>query len=314
MSKCFKYGMGLLCSLILAGCGTAQPAREPAPTPDAYFQRMITSGHAAFERGDVARAAELYANAWTRAQIMDRPAAMGAAAYNLALCKIALGEWTAAQRLLQAARTELTRINDPAIDTWVLEAEVLRHLKQPEAAWAATEAALTRIDGRRAERMAEIQVRTLRALMALEQADLDTAQAEWDRAEAILPRRPGRRVPARLAEVQGRMAWANDDPAAAAAAFDAEADFYRADGRFPDMARALQRAGRAHERAVTPDQAADRYFRAARHHAASGNAAKALHLLEQAQPLLDTVAEPDLTARIADLMEHIMSVLEDDHE
>ncbi len=308
------YGVWLLCGWLVVGCGTPRPAREPDPMPDPYFQRMITSGHAAFERGDVVRAAELYANAWTRAQVMDRPQAMGAAAHNLALCNIALGHWPEAQRLLRAARAELERGGEPVIDTWVLEAEVLRHLGQTDLAWDATEEALTRIDGRRAWRTAEIQVRSLRALMALDQDDPTTAQAEFERAESILFRRAGRRVQARLAEVRGRLAWANDDPARAAEAFDEEARLYRVDGRFPDMARALHRAGRAHERTEAPATAADRYFRAARHYAARANDAEALRLLERALPLLKTVEDPELTTRIADLVEAVLSRMEDDHE
>lgn len=304
----------LLAVILLTGCGTARPAREPAEARDAYYHRMITSGHAAFERGDLARAAELYENAWVRAQVMDRPTALGTAAYNLALVKVALGDWTEAHRLLRAARAELERAGDPTAETWVLEAEVLRHLNQHDQAWALTDEALEQFGGQRGFRSGEIQLRTLRALLALEQDNVERARPEFDRANALRTRGTPARLRARLAEVHGRLAWAADDPLAAAEAFDAEAQYYRAEGRFPDMARALVRSGQAYEAAQEWETAADRYVRAARHFMARDQRPEALRWLERAIPVVEQANNPELTRRVADLLEGVMHTMEADNE
>ncbi len=305
---------GLLAAILLTGCGTGRPSRAPAEARDAYYHRMLTSGHAAFERGDLARAAELYENAWVRAQVMDRPTALGTAGYNLALVKIALGDRPEAHRLLRAARAELERAGDPTEETWVLEAEVVRHLGQHDQAWAITDEALERFGGQRGFRSGEIQLRTLRALLALEQEDDERAWPEFDRAIALRTRGTAPRLRARLAEVRGRLAWAADDPLTAAESFDAEARYYRTEGRFPDMARALVRAGQAFEAAQEGEAAADRYVRAARHFMARDQHPEALRWLERAVPMIEKANNPELTGRVADLLEVVLGTREANNE
>lgn len=296
-----------LAVVLCAGCGRTKPAR-PVVRDDAYYDRMLISGHAAFERDDIERAADLFENAWVRAQVMDRPAALGVSGFNLALVHILRGEYEAGQALLQQARTELERAGENAAHTWVAEAEVLQRLQQPEAAWAATETALAELGSRR-DRPARMQVHALRALLALERDEPETAQAELDLAERQWRRDTPWQLRARAEEARGGLLLQRDEWAAAGAAFDQEALYYGHAGRFTDMARALARAAAAYQADGDDRAAVDRYYRAARHHYALNRPEPALRLIEQALPSLEACEDPELERRLARLFENLRAAV-----
>lgn len=274
-----------LCLIVAVGsaCRSPRPAGGPAEVRDAYFHRMITSGHAAFQRGDIARAAELYENAWVRAQVMDRPAMLAASAYNLALCQIALGELDAGYQLLRSAYAEMVRIKDPGVDALIAKAEVLRRLNRSEEAWAVSD----RLLAESAPRPVRLQNHSLRALLALDVNNGEKAELELEQAHRQVRRQTPVRLLARVAEVEGRLALYNDDRESAAAAFDRAAMLYRDEGRFPDMARVLADAADLYAEMGSRHEAVDRYFRAARHHAAASEPVLGLRLLDAALRLLE---------------------------
>ncbi len=291
-------------ALLLTACGGPRSATGPAVKRDAYYHRMITSGHAAFERGDIGRAAELYENAWVRSQIMDRPAEIGASAYNLALCRVALGDLESGRNLLREARVELRRAGESGVDTLIAEAEVERRLDNREAAWVLTDDVLEALDRLRA-RALRMQTHSLRALIALERGDHEAAAKERALAEREAPRDAPPRLRARLAEVRGHVLLAEEYPLLAAKAFDEETLFYRDAGRYPDMVRAMQRAAAMYQKGGDHWPAADRFYRAARHYAADGKAVEALQLIERALPDLEAAGDEDMERRVAVLFENL---------
>ena len=303
----------LVFTLFVTACGGPRPATRPAVQRDAYYHRMITSGHGAFQRGDISRAAELYENALVRAQIMDRPEAIGSSAYNLALCRIALGDLKEGRDLLRKARVELRRAGESGLDTLLAEAEVTRRLGEAEAAWTLTDEAVVALEGIRA-RHERIQVHSLRALLALDRDDVENATDELALAERQVRRDTPFRLQARLAEVRGRLHWAGDDPVLAAQEFDQEAMHYRNEGRFQDMARAMTRAAAAYDKADDQGLAADRFYRSARHYAAAGDPVEALKLVERALPSLEQAEDPALEQRVAALFEKLTETVKDKRE
>ena len=290
--------------LLLSACGGPRPASRPAVRDDAYYQRMITSGHGAFQRGDIGRAAELYENAFIRAQIMDRPAEVGSSAYNLALCRIALGDLEEGRDLLRAARIELRRAGESGVDTLIAEAEVTRKLGDVDAAWQLTDEAVQALEGVRA-RAVRLQVHSLRALMALEQNQPEKATEELTLAERHIRRDTALRLLARLAEVNGRLLLAGGETRLAAQEFDLETMYYRNEARFSDMARAMSRAASAYQEAGDHAVAVDRYYRAARHYAADGSPVEALRLVEKALPSLEGADDPEWAGRLTALFEKL---------
>lgn len=298
------FSVLLALALLLAGCGGPRSATGPAVKRDAYYHRMITSGHAAFERGDIGRAAELYENAWVRARMMDRPAEIGASAYNLALCRIALGNMESGRDLLREARAELRRAGESGVDTLIAEAEVERRLGDQEAAWTLTDEVLEALDRLRA-RAFRVQTHSLRVLIALDRGDPETATKELALAEREVRRDTAPRLNARLAESRGRLRLAEGRVLQAAQAFDEETLFYRDEGRYPDMARAMVRAAAAYQEGGDVWMAVDRFYRAARHYAASGETVVALRLIERALPDMEAVNDVTMEQRVARLFEDL---------
>ena len=303
----------LVLAVFLTACGGPRAGSRPEVRKDAYYHRMITSGHGAFERGDISRAAELYENALIRAQLMDRPEKIGASAYNLALSRIALGALDEGRGLLQEARAELLRAGESGVDTLIAEAEVTRRLGDTEAALQLTDEAVAALEGVRARAM-RVQLHALRALLALDRDDAETAVEELALAERPVRRATPLRLCARLAEVQGRLYLQEGEARLAAQEFDLETMYYRNDGRFPDMARAMARAAAAYHEAGDSAMAARHYYRAARHHAAAEQPVDALRLVEQALPALEAADDPDLAARVTALFEELTKTVKNKRE
>ncbi len=296
----FVMGGLLGCSSPHAGNGRSDEVL------DAYHNRMMTSAHAAFARGDIGRAAELYERAWTRARLADRPVAIGASAYNLALCRIALGETTAVPELLAEAVLELQRAGEATFDVRLVQAEHRRATGDAEGAWAITEDLLD--DG--PPRAMRVQTLALRALLALEMDEVEAAREEWQQAERQGRRVRDERLAARLAEIEGYLAQAEDEVDVAAAAFDREALHYRNIGRYADMARALARAADAWMVAGEPDKMLDRSYRAARHFAAAAHWTESLQLLDRALPALESDQVDDaMIGRFAALVDEVAAAM-----
>lgn len=303
-----RWCAGLLVAVACAGCGGSKPAGAPTAKTDAYYHRMITSGYAAFERGDIGRAAELYANAWQRAQLMDHAGAMGTSAYNLALCRMALGDLTEALELLREARAELERSGVSGHDVRLVEAECMYRLgRGPESVAIIDE--LLPLD---LERRQRVQLYTLRALIALDRDNREEAEASSDAAMDRVNRHTPERLRARLAEVEGRLALMNGAEKEAAWAFDRESTWYQEANRFTDMARALVRAGQAYQDAGEAVAAVDRYYRAARHYAADGKPVEALRLVEETLPFLETGAGAPMRERVVRLVEELRDAVKKD--
>lgn len=298
--KKFALSMGLMCALMGAtGCSSTRAARQhPVEPRDAAYDRVMASAQAAWRRGDAARAAVLYEEALNRAQVMDRSAEIGSAGYNLAICRIAMGDYEGARGLLEESRRELQRVGENTVDTWLASAEAAWRAEAYEEAWAMTDGALHAVSGKKAPDVL-LQAYSLRALVALREHRLPEAETALAAAKAAATRGTPPLLRARLAEAKGAWHTLAGEPALAAQFHDQEADLYRSAARYYDMAMALSRASLAYAADGEPEAAVDRAWRGARSLAAAGYTVEALQLMEARLPELEGIESEETARRIA---------------
>lgn len=285
-------GAGAL-GLMIAGCGTVTLS-----TRDAGIRQYADSARAAYERRLPADAAALYAKAYDRARLLDLPEEAGRNAYNVALCRMALGQPADARRLLQQARILLdgTRGETARID--VAEAEAAR------AEGRANEAAL--LAGAALERGAAGDDRL--------QAELLLGELSADKGEGAAARRHYRQATGRVtgttpAVLRARMEGLGARLVGMAAVKGDEAFFLerkagwqRAAGQYGPMAESLDQAAAAHRKAGRPERAFECWARAAQSLAAGGNRELARQAAERAAQLTRELGDPSYAARMAILM------------
>lgn len=102
MNRALKWVVPLLGILLSAGCAT--PRGEPV---DAEIMALSEAGQAAYASGLPAKAVALYSQALARGRLLDAPREVARNAYNLGLCRMAMGEYAEARRLLEQARVIL---------------------------------------------------------------------------------------------------------------------------------------------------------------------------------------------------------------
>lgn len=293
--------------VIATGCRSPSVTQERV-VPDAFYNRVSVSARAAFQRGDIPRAEELYEQALDRARAMDRASEIGMAAYHLAICRIALGEVADGMALLREADRALERTGEDRVPVWIAEAEAAQLVGDRETASARLEQALQTLDRRR-EWAWRAQIHVLQALITIDEDRWAEAEEALASAEASVRRDTPPRLLARIAEVQGRILLHAGAMLEAATAFDREADLYRDAARFTDMTRARSRAAQAFARAGEHAEAAERFYRAARSFHSLDLPDAALRQIEQALVSLEQVEAEDLAARVAQLVQDLSDSL-----
>jgi len=296
-----KYIMLILIAGWLTACSGPKAGSVSVQPRDAQYQRITASAHGAFQRGDIERAAVLFEQAYQRAHVMDRSSAIADSAYHLAICRIALGDTAAAMPLLDESRWERQAAGQSIVPALLAQAETARIAGQGEKAWILTEEALTHTR----DREERTQLHGLRALLALESDDFETATSERIAAQRAASRSASPRLLARLAEIDGRLALRQGNTVAAATAFEREAAGYAQAGRYTDMARATVRAAAAYAAGGANEQAVDAYFRAARHYAAAGDPLLALTTIKTALPLVSELESDVWAGRMALLVDQV---------
>lgn len=288
--------------MLLSDCAAPTPNKEI--TADTEFARMMSAGRVAFDRGLNEQAATLYQQALRRARAMDSAAAIGDAAYNLAACRIQLGQLEKARTLLAEAKAEIISIQGNIADIQLVEAKVARLQGNPDEALSLAEQVLSHpgsnpTDGQR------LQVYLLRGHIACDRGDASRAQQELQMAERFAAGKSDLTLPAGLSGLAGRIHLIKKQPVLAAKQFDREAFLLRQAEQYAPMARALQSSAEAYLSAGNYSQAADRFFRAARSVFAQGQIAAALNLAQRALSAADTAGDQTAMARVRALLDEI---------
>lgn len=262
MRRCFIA----LTLLVLVGCATSPTST--APRKDKELSRAGDLARAAFEDGATAKAVDLYRKALNRAHAMDDAAAIGNAAYNLALCHIILGQLDQASASLAEAKAAFTRSASNPADVVLLEATVAQRQGKLEQALSLADQVLSASPNENDL----FQATLLKGTIACEQNDpalARTALVEADRHHITTA--PLLAARERLA---GNIFLLENNPAEAAAAFDRAAALFQKAEHYRDMAITLRRAGEAYQEAGNVRQAEDRLSRAQRSLAAQGEKAE----------------------------------------
>jgi len=251
-----------LAFLTLVGCAAAPTAT--GPHEDKELSRVSHLARAAFEDGATARAADLYRQALNRALAMDDATAIGNAAYNLALCRIILGQLDQARAVLADAKAAFRRSGSNPADVLLLEATIAQRQGQWDQALSLTDQVLSASP----DESQRFQVALLQGTVACQQGDAARARAAL--AEADQHHITNAALRAARERLAGNIFGWEGNPAEAAAAWDRAAAWFQKAEHYRDMALTLRRAGEAYREAGDTQRAEDRLFRAQRSLAAQG--------------------------------------------
>lgn len=270
-------------ALLLAACGST---RSPEPRDPALDARAAAARDA-YDQGNTALAADLYARALDRARLGDADVDVADHAYNRALCLMELGDLDGARTLLKESRSAFARAGLDDADAALAEARLFYLAHDAEGARGAARALLAR------EPRAALRVEALVLLGEVGCEGGDAAEARRALSEAAAISLDPKSDPLALSHVHrlaGSVAVLERDSAEAARSCDKEAFWAREARAYRAMADALERAGDAYRAAGDPVAAAERYYRAGRSRLAAGDEKGARGPAEQALAL----AGPDL--------------------
>jgi len=277
------------------------------PVWDAELARLNNSARAAYNREALETAATLYEQALTRARALDTALAIGNAAYNLAICRLAQGENEKASHLLREAEIELIRAQAGLADVLLVKAKlaqlqgrhddarrlIQRLLSDPASAPAASH---------------RVEAALVRGQLACDDGETARARAELDEATRQGAALSEPVLQAAGENLAGRINLLEKKPAEAAGHFDRESVLYQEARQPRELAAALRRAGEAWREASQPGLAAERFFRAARCSFAQGDPVEAVRCVELSLSLAAAARDDALQQRVLQLQAEITTV------
>ena len=296
------YLCGLVFFLVLTNCATPTPRQKI--DSDAEFAATMSAGRVAFDQGLIEQAATLYQQALRRARIMDNPAAIGDAAYNLAACRIRLGQLENARSLLAEAKIEVWSSQGDITDIQLVEAKVARLQGHPEEALMLADQVLTS-PGSYPTDNKRLQVFLLRGHIACDKDDATLALRELQKAQSISHLVSNPALQADISALAGRIHLIKNEPVLAAREFDSETRLLRKAKRYAEMARALQNSAEAYLSVGNYSLAADRFFRAARSTFAQGQNSVAMKLGHLALSAANRADDQSAITRVRGLLDEI---------
>ncbi len=308
----------LAACLTLAACAAPESHRRSAGVPadppssaDVEFTQLMSTARVAFDRGLIEQAAGLYQQALRRARLMDVATAIGDAAYNLAACRIRLGQFDQAHALLIEAKAEIASIHGNIADVQLVQAKLARLQGSPDAALMFADQVLSApgsspSDGHR------LEVYLLRGQIACDRKDADLAARELQTAVNYADRAADPALLAGLSGLAGRIHLLKKEPMMAAQAFDREASLLRHAEQYAQMMHALKHAAEAYLLAGNDGLAADRFFRTARSLFAQGEMAAAGRLAQRSLAAAENAGDQSAMARAKALLAEIKTRTDSD--
>ncbi|MBM3882930.1 MAG: hypothetical protein FJ387_24955 [Verrucomicrobia bacterium] len=291
---CLTLGGLLVALALIGGCASPKPVRETSG--DVELNRLNRIARDTFDRGAYESALEVYAQALARARAHDDARPAGNAAYHIALCHLALDRPHAARPCLAEAEAELSRAGENLADVLLLQARLAwvdnRHVEAERyAARVLSHPSAFPGPIHRAE------VALLRGHLACDQGQGALARpalAEaWQQAAAA----PVTALRAGCERLAGRLDLLDENPQAAAHAFDREAALWREARESRALSQALARAAEAWRAAGQPQTAGDRFYRAARSALAQGRRGDATRWAAEARAAAEAANDQPLRQR-----------------
>jgi hypothetical protein len=264
-----------LCLSVLAipfGCASSPPAKPVKG--DRVLNEASVAARSAFQQNRTDEAATFYTLALKRARALDRPSAIGDAAYNLGACLLRLRKYERAQALFAEAHHELARADVSLADVLLLQARAAR--LNGDAPAAETCMRQLRTDPRSRPSEAHLsQAIILEGQMACDRNDWKDAKDLLSQARDRLDSDAETLMQAQLAALAGRIAAGLHDFRGAADVLDQQADLLRKARQYRALSSVLGQAGDARAALNEHALAADRFYRAARTAAAWSETASA---------------------------------------
>lgn len=277
---------------VLAGCGGGPP---PAPQGDTQLLQANNAARVAFEQGQLPQAATLYTRALLRARVMNDPAALADAAYNLAAVDLALKHYDQARALLREALVEAARAGASTADLLLLDAKTARAQGNDEEAMALADRVLSDPAAKPTDSH-RVQAHLLKGRVAVDRKDAGAGSQELAQAQAGLGKTPSPALAGSVAELSGRVKMLQTQPAQAGGEFDKAAESYRQAALYRDMGGALASAADAYRAAGQAREAGWRYYRAARSAFAQNDPATARPWLDGGLAMAQQANDADLSA------------------
>jgi len=273
-----------------AGCGGGGKV-PPPPEGDTELIQSATAGRMAFDRGEPAQAVIFFERALKRARALDDSAQIGNAAYNLAICRVSLGQHERARQLLHEAAYEAARSGGNLADIVLMEAKTARLQGKPTEAMALADQTLA---APQATAVHKLQAHLLRGQALCDQNQSGAAQAELRQARGYLPPQPSPALSAGEARLAGRIAMLEKQVATALEQFRRELVMLRQAKLYRELPAAWVRLAEASHQAGEPVQAGEYYYQAARMTWAQGERALAEKLVADARAVLAKAPQPPL--------------------
>jgi len=274
--------------------------------PDAALVQLTKSAVQAFDIGAFDRAARFYELALDRAREIDDGIEIAKNASNLAACKIKLGKLDEAEPLLAEAKTEFIKWRSDSTGVTLLQAQVAKARGDTAGAAALLEDVL-QWGGAKPE--ARLQAWIMKTDIACDASNRDGASAGLKKVQSLSDSVSDKSLRGGAARVTGRVELLKGNAAQAAAEFDRETSYLQAAHRYREMADALNRAAAAWLEAGGTQQAADRYYRAARSAYAQGDLVEALKSIDLAMSAAQKAGDKNLAGGIAALMSEISAAV-----
>jgi hypothetical protein len=265
-------------SMIIAGCES--PAPVAVDRRDLRIVQATNAAQTAFDQGDLGSAANLYQRALDRARALDASNSIVDAAIALAICKTESGDDSSAAPLLLEAGYESDRAGGYRHDeVTLLRARLAYRQKQLDQARTLATALVA---DPKASMTVRAQAHVLLGELACDDANAVAADKELAAATIPASANPPPMLAADSNRLQGRVELLHGQAAKAGQAFDREAETCGQMGIERRVTAALGRAGDAYAAAGQRNDAADRYYRAARSAAGHGDLALARNWLKLA--------------------------------
>ena len=295
-----------LCTWVsIVACGCSSPAR-PKPKPaDAELARRFDAAYAAYGQGRLDQAARLFARAADRADLRDDLPAAAEAHYSTALCLTRLRRHADAAAALDRAEFATALDGDPIPhDVTLLRAWIAYRTGAYDRAMEAANAV---IDTPGARRGWVTDAYAVIGRVAIERKEIGEARAAV--ASMGAPTDPrGRAEVARLEAMIARLEGNHVD---AAAAFDREVELRRTARDYFDMAHALADAAAAYRAQDDAAAACERYLRAGRSATQQELYPDAGDWLSLAATLSANVADPRMSAAVAEARARLAEAKQD---
>lgn len=278
---------------MVAGCATAP--KTPPLDPD--LKLMAEGASAAYQRGELQRADELYQRALRRARLIDAGAEVSRNAYNLALCRLGMGRLTEAQNLLRQAAALAGDQGVEVARILLAESEVARLSGEPaESEQLASEAIAAGAD-----REGRVHSLILQAEAAVQVDHLTGALGLYKEARSASSRKTPPMLKARLDGLAVRLVQARLLEGDEAVFQLGRAQWLKVAGQFGMMVQALDGAAARYEQDQKWNDAFHCRIRATQSLLAAGDRVSAQAMLRKAAELAERTGDAGNKALVTGL-------------